>query len=85
MNLNDLREEINKIDASMMQLFKERMNIAKSIGEFKKKNNLPVLDETREALMLKTYKEKFDNDELWLYYEKVLKTMIEVSRSYQND
>jgi monofunctional chorismate mutase len=85
MKLDELRKEINTIDEQIMDLFKQRMSVSKKIGEFKKQNNLPILDSKREASMFDVYKKLFDNDALWNHYRKVLETLMNVSKEYQNE
>ena len=45
--LEKLREQINHVDDELMQLIAQRMNIAEKIGEYKKNNNVTILQSTR--------------------------------------
>lgn len=45
--LDKLREQINHIDDELMQLIGQRMNIAEKIGEYKKNNNVTILQTSR--------------------------------------
>lgn len=45
--LEKLREQINQIDDELMQLISQRMKIADKIGEYKKNNNITILQTTR--------------------------------------
>ena len=45
--LAKLREQINQIDDELMQLLGQRMRIADKIGEFKKNNNITILQTNR--------------------------------------
>ena len=83
MNLEQLRLEIDAIDAQMMALFKERMKISKMIGSYKKAHQLPVLDSKREEVLLALRKEAFNDEVLYPYYETFLKTMLNLSKEYQ--
>ena len=53
MDLDELRKEINIIDLELLQKLRERMNLSKKIGLYKKKNKIEVLDKSREELLLK--------------------------------
>lgn len=82
MDLNELRNEINDIDAQLVQLFTARMNIAAKVAEYKKEHNLPIYVPAREREILQDVAAKagpnFSN------YTKVLYSMLfELSRSYQ--
>lgn len=45
--LDKLREQINHIDDELMQLISQRMNIAEKIGEYKRNNNVTILQSNR--------------------------------------
>ena len=51
-DLNDYREAINKIDEDILIAFYRRFEIVKSIGEYKKKHDLPICDKNRESEVL---------------------------------
>lgn len=48
MNIDDLRQEIDRLDHELLRIFNERANLALQIGEIKKTLNLPVYDPDRE-------------------------------------
>ena len=50
MKLDDYREEIDRIDEQIIELFGRRMEVARRIGEYKKENGLNILDSAREEL-----------------------------------
>lgn len=55
--LENLREKIDEIDRAMIALFEKRMDTVCNIAEYKIKNNLPVLSQSREdAVIEKTLK-----------------------------
>jgi chorismate mutase len=43
-DLNELREAIDKVDADIITLIKERMSLVKEVGTIKGNKNLPALD-----------------------------------------
>jgi chorismate mutase len=45
--LEKLREQINHVDDELMQLLGQRMKIAEKIGEYKKNNNITILQTNR--------------------------------------
>jgi len=47
MALDKLREQINHVDDELMQLLGQRMKVAEQIGEYKKKNNVTILQTNR--------------------------------------
>ena len=50
--IEELRQEINQIDKEMAELFNKRMECAKNIAIYKKENNLPIFDKTRELQLM---------------------------------
>ena len=52
MNMDELRSQIDEIDAGMVDLYNKRMDIASQIGAYKRENNLPVYDSERERRLL---------------------------------
>ncbi len=49
--LENLRKEIDEIDELIIQLLDDRIQIVQEIGDYKKSNNIEVLDKTRESLI----------------------------------
>ena len=83
-DLNDLRDEINEIDAEMRELFIKRMRTAKKIAEYKIENSLPVFDEAREREVIESNAALLSDNELTELYVEFLKNNMSVSRKYQN-
>ena len=52
MDLQELREEMNRIDRDMVNLYLERMKTAQTIGAWKRENGVPVYDPARERQLL---------------------------------
>ena len=44
MDMNQIRQRIDKIDADMVELYKQRMEAVSEIGEYKRANKLPIYD-----------------------------------------
>lgn len=83
--LEQARVTIDEIDQQIASLFKTRMLAVMDVLEFKKSNHLPILDSKREAEMITRNVKRFDSKELEPYYEQLLKTILEISRQYQED
>ena len=80
--IEELRQEINKIDEEMASLFNKRMEVAKDIALNKKENNLPIFDKERELQLLNKNLEYIQDDLKPLYREFLIKLM-ELSKLYQ--
>ena len=83
MNREELRGKIDEIDAQLIKLFSERMEIAAGIAKYKKENNLPVLDPKREREKIASVINQTP-DEFKDYTPILYDLIFELSRSYQN-
>lgn len=80
--LAEIREQIDRIDARIARLFEERMEACGRIGRIKKEKGLQVLDEGREAEVLKS-RSSYVGAQMLPYWEEVLATLMKVSKDYQ--
>jgi chorismate mutase len=51
-DLDDLREQINRIDSELVCLLRRRMELSSRIGRLKSETGMPVVDEARENQIL---------------------------------
>ena len=52
-DLDTLRQEVERIDRTLIQLIAERVEIARKIGVVKRERALPTLDPAREAAVVR--------------------------------
>jgi len=83
--LENARNEIDRIDAEMRRLFLARIAAVKEIADYKKEHGLPVLDTAREEAVIRRNCERLDDPAIEPYYTEFLKSTIAVSRAYQNE
>ena len=83
--LEQARLIINEVDLKMIELFKERMKAALMVAEYKKENNLPVLDKAREEALINKNLELLNDKELEQYYLTFLEGMLTASKDFQKD
>jgi chorismate mutase len=48
MTIDDIRDNIDRLDSELLRIFNERASLALAIGEIKKGLDLPVYDPARE-------------------------------------
>ena len=58
MDIRELREQIDRIDRRIVELYCQRMETARAIGRYKRENGLPVLDSGRERELLDSVAEQ---------------------------
>lgn len=82
--LEKAREIINQIDVQMAKLFSERMQAVKLVAEHKKEHGLPVIDASREELIIEKNSSLIDDEDVRSYYIGFIKNNMELSKQYQH-
>ena len=76
MDLKDLREKIDKLDATILELVNQRAKHALEVGEQKKQVGRPVLDKSREDSILTNLKRlnpgPLSNDSVEIIFKKII-------------
>ncbi|MBZ9607681.1 prephenate dehydratase [Clostridium estertheticum] len=83
-DIDNLRNEIDKIDSSLVSLFENRMEVVLKIAEYKKNNHMEVLNKAREEIVIKKNLDLVKNQNLFLEVEEFLKSVMGISRGFQN-
>ena len=81
MELTEIRANIDRIDAELLRLFLERMELADRTAEYKAAHNLPILNREREREILAKVTEDAGDRERYAYH--LFATLLELSRSRQ--
>ena len=83
--LQTAREIINRVDKEMAELFIQRMEASRLVAEYKQEHGLPVLDEVREAQVIRKNSEYLENadEDIKSCYVNFLRETMAVSRHYQ--
>lgn len=82
-NLNQLRQDIDRIDREMAELFKRRMELVRRTGNYKREKGLPVLDKDREADVLSRNAANLSDAALLPYYVDFQQKLMDLSKQYQ--
>lgn len=82
MDLTELREQINGVDAQLKELFLRRMELAAQVAAYKKANGLPVLNTAREQQVLETAAAGLEPP-LDEYVRQLFVQLMALSRDYQ--
>jgi chorismate mutase len=76
MSIDDIRQEIDRIDSELLRIFNRRAALALEIGEIKKGLGLPVYDPAREKRIFTRMKEEnpgpLDEDAIVRLFERVI-------------
>ena len=82
--LQTLRRDIDAIDRQLVELFRQRMDVTRQVGEYKKANGIPVLDQERERQVLQN-KGTLAGEELRPAVITLYQTIMALSRRQQRD
>jgi len=83
MDLKDIRKEIDGIDAELVKLFEQRMALAHEVAQYKRENNLPVIDAARESEVLQRAESTIQDENLKPFARHFFENIMALSRQYQ--
>ena len=81
--MDQARQEINRIDEEMAGLFERRMKAVERIAQYKKENGLPVRDPGRENALIDRCRQLIRDREIEGRYVEFMRGLIDVSCGYQ--
>jgi len=81
-NLDNIRLEIDRVNNEILELLKERFELVKQVGDYKKKHNLDIYVKSREDKILKKLSDGRDNIPKESV-EKIFLTIMEESRNFE--
>ena len=82
--LQTLRRDIDAIDRQLVELFRRRMDVTCQVGEYKRAQGIPVLDQERERQVLQN-KGELAGEELRPAVTTLFQTIMALSRRQQRD
>lgn len=83
MDLNELRNQIDGIDSEILKLFSRRMEVCKEVAEYKKANNLPVMQGGREKQVIENIRNNAP-EELRDGAAMLFQNIMDISKCIQN-
>lgn len=81
--IEQYRSEIDLLDQQLHALYKERLNVSRKVGAYKKKHQIAILDAEREKVIKNHVKNRYEADEDLLAYMYLHDAMMLVSRNAQ--
>ncbi|MDR1521564.1 MAG: chorismate mutase [Streptococcaceae bacterium] len=84
MELEELRQEMDKLNAKLLPILKKRFDLSKKIAIYKYKHNLPIYDEKRENKILEKIKQLVEGGEFSLEIMSTIIQLFENSKRIQN-
>ncbi len=81
--MDKLRQQIDDIDRKITDLFEQRMDVVKGVIDYKIKNNLPILNSSREAAVIEKNVGYLKNKEYAPYLKEFYQGLMDVSKRMQ--
>jgi len=81
MDLNEIRNQIDRVDSEILKLFLERMHLGEEVAVYKRDNALPVLNKAREREILARVQAEAGEMEPYAY--QLFTTLMELSKVRQ--
>lgn len=87
--LDDYRKSIDELDKKITELFEKRMDVVLKVGEYKKKNGLPIFDKKREDAVIEKnlgyLKNKDYAEETRRFFKRLMETARELESRISED
>lgn len=84
MDLKELRNGIDRIDAEILSLFMQRMDLCKGVADYKKEHNLPVFQGGREQEVIDRIKALTNDKDLEAGTSALFTSIMDISKILQN-
>lgn len=91
-DLQDLRQQIDKVDRQIIELLKQRFLVTNKVGQYKKQEGLPAQDKAREKVQMARIEElaseaglnpKLATDLLRVIIDEVIQNHKDIAASLQ--
>ncbi len=82
--LYELRQDIDRIDNQIFQLFAERTEVCEQVAEYKRRNNIQIYDRGRERQKVAAAREKVPED-LETYAQVLMELLMEAARRREHE
>lgn len=77
------RAEIDAIDQELVKLFERRMDAVTEIARIKKKNELPILDQSREDMVLDKVRGLTENKAYEGSVEDLFRSLMTITKAFE--
>ena len=64
MDLEDYRKEIDRLNSEIADAISRRMNIVEEIGQYKRENDMDIVDKGREQIVKQQFEKIFEQKDL---------------------
>ncbi len=82
-NIEDIRKDINALDAQILKSFERRMELVQQVAAYKAERGLAVLDEARERALLERIGKMTENEKYAPFAQRLFTELMRYSRELQ--
>jgi chorismate mutase len=79
------RDEIDRIDAQIAELFEKRFRTVEDVIRYKQENHLSILNQGREDTITEKNAARIQSSDIRPYFIKMYKEILSLSRKYQQE
>lgn len=83
MDIREIRNRIDAVDAEMAQLFEQRMSIVEQVADYKRQRGLPIEDNGREQEVIEKQSAHIGDDRIRALYVSFQQQLMEISKRWQ--
>ena len=83
MNLEEIRQEIDRVDDALVALLEKRMNLVGQVVDFKKSTGKAILDNKREEVIVSRVADKVENKDYQAAIVATFSDILKHSRTFQ--
>ena len=83
--MEEFRSKIDNLDYEIMEYLIDRLNVVKEIGSYKKKNNIPVYDKSREDKIYQKIEDSYLLDDHRVFLKSIYNKIMEETKKVQNN
>ena len=83
MELQELREEIDRLDTVLLDAFLKRMKVSEAVAEYKMEHHLEILNTKREQDVIA--KVRAQSGDMADYSQELFEKIMEISRNRQQE
>lgn len=81
--LKKYRKEIDNIDKELVRNFEKRMEVVLKVAEYKKKNNIPILNKSREEQVIEKNLKYLNNEKFKKSLKDFFISLMNISKKLQ--
>lgn len=83
MDLQAIRVQIDEVDKDLVKLLEKRMKLVSQVVAYKQEKGVPVLDRSREEVILDRVAGRVDDDQYRYTIRKTFESILAHSRDFQ--